>query len=56
MASSAALLAAFLTIERRSVSPLIRLGILRKRALSQANVIAMGMIDQEAVALAEFGL
>jgi MFS family permease len=36
-----ALLAAFLTIERRSASPLIRLGILRNRALSQANVIAM---------------
>ncbi|MHB8235206.1 MAG: MFS transporter [Solirubrobacteraceae bacterium] len=42
-AAVAALLAAFLTIERRSPHPLIRLGILRAAALARANVIAMAV-------------
>jgi EmrB/QacA subfamily drug resistance transporter len=37
----AALLAAFVTIERRSAHPLIRLGILRSGPLVRANLIAM---------------
>lgn len=38
---SAALLAAFVTIERRSAAPLIRLGILRSRTLVRVNLSAM---------------
>src|SRR5207245_4053276 len=38
-----ALLAAFVTIERRSPHPLIRLGILRGPALARANLIAMAV-------------
>jgi MFS family permease len=40
-AGAAALLAAFVTIERRSHDPLLRLGIFRSRALTRANLGAM---------------
>jgi EmrB/QacA subfamily drug resistance transporter len=40
-AGSAALLAAFVTIERRSRDPLLRLGIFRSRPLTRANLGAM---------------
>jgi MFS family permease len=40
-AGAAVLLAAFVTIERRSDDPLLRLGIFRSRALTRANLGAM---------------
>jgi MFS family permease len=40
-AGAGALLAAFVTIERRSHDPLLRLGIFRSRALTRANLGAM---------------
>jgi EmrB/QacA subfamily drug resistance transporter len=43
-AATAAILAAFVTIERRTASPLVRLGILRSGALVQANLGAMMLI------------
>jgi MFS family permease len=43
-AGVAALLAAFVAIERRVAAPLVRLGILRSRPLVQANVGAMLLI------------
>ena len=42
-AVSAALLAAFVAIERRSSAPLVRLGILRNGALVRANLSAMAL-------------
>jgi MFS family permease len=41
LAGAAVLLAAFVTIERRSDDPLLRLGIFRSRALTRANLGAM---------------
>jgi MFS family permease len=41
LAASAALLAAFVAVERRSAAPLVRLGILRSPALLRANVGTM---------------
>jgi predicted MFS family arabinose efflux permease len=41
LAASGALLAAFVAIERRSASPLVRLGILRSGSLARANLGAM---------------
>ena len=43
LAGVAALLAAFVAIERRTVQPLVRLGILRSAALLRANVAAMAL-------------
>jgi MFS family permease len=43
-AAAAALLAAFVTIERRSPAPLVRLGILRSSSLVRANLAAMSLI------------
>jgi EmrB/QacA subfamily drug resistance transporter len=43
-AATAAILAAFLTIERRTAAPLVRLGIFRSRPLVQANVAAMLLV------------
>ncbi len=43
LASSAALMVAFVTIERRHAHPLLRLGILRSPALVHANVAAAAM-------------
>jgi EmrB/QacA subfamily drug resistance transporter len=43
-AATAAILAAFVTIERRRAVPLVRLGILRSSSLVQANVGAMLLI------------
>jgi len=42
--ATVALLAAFVTIERRSASPLVRLGILRSGSLVRANLGAMSVI------------
>jgi MFS family permease len=44
LAGVAALLAAFVAIERRSAAPLVRLGILRSGSLVQANLGAMSLI------------
>jgi EmrB/QacA subfamily drug resistance transporter len=41
--ASAALMAAFLRIETRSRSPLVRLGIFRRRAVAGANMIGFGL-------------
>jgi MFS family permease len=43
LAAAVALLAAFVTIERRAAQPLIRLGILRSAALRRANLGAMAV-------------
>ncbi len=43
-AATAALLAAFVTIERRTASPLVRLGIFRSAPLVQANLAAMLLV------------
>jgi MFS family permease len=43
LAATAALLAAFVAIERRSAAPLVRLGILRSGPLVRANVGAMAL-------------
>jgi EmrB/QacA subfamily drug resistance transporter len=43
-AATAAILAAFLAIERRTAAPLVRLGILRSAPLVQANLGAMMLI------------
>ena len=43
-AAVAAILAAFVTIERRTAAPLVRLGILRSGSLVQANLGAMMLI------------
>jgi EmrB/QacA subfamily drug resistance transporter len=43
-AATAAILAAFVTIERRTAAPLVRLGILRSATLVQANLAAMMLI------------
>ncbi|MGN9906934.1 MFS transporter [Phytohabitans sp. LJ34] len=43
LAASAALLAAFVAIERRSAAPLVRLGLLRSGPLVRANVGAMAL-------------
>jgi catechol 2,3-dioxygenase-like lactoylglutathione lyase family enzyme len=43
-AATAALLAAFVAIELRSASPLVRLGILRSGSLVRANLGAMSMV------------
>ena len=43
-AATAAILAAFVAIERRTAVPLVRLGILRSRPLVQANLAAMMLI------------
>lgn len=42
-AGTAAILAAFVAIERRIAAPLVRLGILRSRSLVQANLGAMAL-------------
>ncbi len=42
-AVAAAILAAFVAQERRTVAPLVRLGILRSRTLVQANLTAMSL-------------
>ncbi len=44
LAGAAVLLASFVAIERRTVSPLIRLGILRSGSLVRANLGAMSLI------------
>ena len=44
LVAAAALLAAFVAIERRSASPLVRLGILRSGSLVRANLGAMSLI------------
>jgi MFS family permease len=44
LAGSAVLLAAFVTIERRARSPIVRLGILRSGALVRANLGAMLLV------------
>jgi EmrB/QacA subfamily drug resistance transporter len=44
LAATAAILAVFVTIERRRSVPLVRLGILRSRSLVQANLGAMMLI------------
>jgi MFS family permease len=44
LAASAALLAAFISLERRSASPLVRLGILRSGSLARANLGAMLLV------------
>jgi EmrB/QacA subfamily drug resistance transporter len=43
-AATAAILAAFVTIERRTTAPLVRLGILRSATLVQANLTAMMLL------------
>jgi EmrB/QacA subfamily drug resistance transporter len=43
-AAVAAILAAFVTIERRTAAPLVRLGILRSSSLVQANLGAMMLV------------
>jgi EmrB/QacA subfamily drug resistance transporter len=43
-AATAAILATFVTIERRTTAPLVRLGILRSATLVQANLTAMMLI------------
>jgi predicted MFS family arabinose efflux permease len=43
-AGTAAILAAFVAIERRIAAPLVRLGILRSRSLVQANLGTMALI------------
>jgi EmrB/QacA subfamily drug resistance transporter len=43
-AATAAILAAFVAIERRTATPLVRLGILRSRTLVQANIGAMMLV------------
>ena len=43
-AAAAAVLAAFVRIERRTAAPLVRLGILRSSSLVRANVAAMALI------------
>jgi len=43
-AVAAALLAGFVTIERRTTAPLVRLGILRSASLVRANLAAMSLI------------
>jgi Na+/melibiose symporter-like transporter len=44
LAAVAAILAAFIAIERRTVAPLVRLGIFRSASLVQANLAAMTLI------------
>jgi MFS family permease len=48
LATSAALMVAFVAIEQRHPSPLLRLGILRSRALVHANVAAAAMFGSYA--------
>jgi EmrB/QacA subfamily drug resistance transporter len=43
-AATAAILATFVTIERRTAAPLVRLGILRSATLVQANLTAMMLL------------
>jgi EmrB/QacA subfamily drug resistance transporter len=43
-ATTAAILAAFVAIERRTAAPLVRLGILRSASLVQANLTAMMLL------------
>jgi EmrB/QacA subfamily drug resistance transporter len=43
-AATAAILAAFVAIERRTAAPLVRLGILRSAPLVQANLAAMTLV------------
>jgi predicted MFS family arabinose efflux permease len=43
-AAAAAVLAAFVRIERRTAAPLVRLGILRSSSLVRANLAAMALI------------
>jgi MFS family permease len=43
LAASAALLAAFVAVERRSAAPLVRLGLLRQGPLVRANIGAMAL-------------
>lgn len=44
LAATVAILAAFVAIERRSASPLVRLGILRSGSLVRANLGAMSLV------------